>query len=267
MPDDPGHRRPAIFNEAAEDYDAVRPGYPEALFDDLVTLAGLPPDGHILEIGCGTGQATVPLARRGYRITAVEMGAQLAAVARRKLAAYPRAEVVVGRFEDEPLEAGAFDLAIAATSFHWLDPAVRYARVAQALRPGGALAPFRNVHVTIDRDGGVFEAAQEVYWRVVPAWARAFPGLPRPEEARDAEAEQLAAAGLFGPVVTRRYLWTAEYDAARYVRLLGTYSDYASLEPATRRALFDGLADLIDSRFGGRIVMGYLATLAVARRR
>src|SRR5690348_8212499 len=104
------------FDAGALFYDAARPGYPPALFDDLVALAGLPPGGRILEIGCGTGQATVPLARRGYRILAVELGAQLAAVARRNLAAYPRAEVVVGDFETWPIEAEAFDLAIAATS-------------------------------------------------------------------------------------------------------------------------------------------------------
>jgi 16S rRNA A1518/A1519 N6-dimethyltransferase RsmA/KsgA/DIM1 with predicted DNA glycosylase/AP lyase activity len=40
----------------------------------------------LLEIGCGTGKATAPLARRGFPVTCVELGAQLAAVARRELA-------------------------------------------------------------------------------------------------------------------------------------------------------------------------------------
>ncbi len=66
--------RRARFEEVAAGYAAARPGYPEALFDDLVALVGLPSGGAIVEVGPGIGQATVPPARRGYRITAVELG-------------------------------------------------------------------------------------------------------------------------------------------------------------------------------------------------
>ncbi|MDQ4126690.1 MAG: class I SAM-dependent methyltransferase, partial [Actinomycetota bacterium] len=130
------------FDGAAMLYDEVRPGYPEALFDDVVSLSGIPSGGRILEIGCGTGQATVPLARRGYPIMCVELGENLAAVARRNLAAYPRVEVQTGDFEEWPLEAGTFDLAVSATAFHWLDPTVAYRKVARALKTGGAIALF-----------------------------------------------------------------------------------------------------------------------------
>ena len=141
------NRLRATFDGAALLYDEVRPGYPEELFDDVVSLSGVPKEGRILEIGCGTGQATVPLARRGYSILCVELGENLAAVAWRNLASYPRAEVLTADFEDVPLPEGAFDLAISATAFHWLDPAVAYPKVARALRPGGALALFWNEHV------------------------------------------------------------------------------------------------------------------------
>src|SRR5437870_5484537 len=132
----------ATFDDVALLYDQVRPGYQEALFEDVVVLSGIPPGGRILEIGCGTGQATLPFARRGYRILAVELGANLAAVARAKLAAYPAVQVHIGTFEEWPVEERAFDLAIAATAFHWIDPAVRCRKTAAALRPGGALALF-----------------------------------------------------------------------------------------------------------------------------
>ncbi len=136
---------------------------PWGLFDDVVSLSGIPPGGRVLEIGCGTGQATLPFARRGFRILCVELGDNLAAVARRNLASYPRAEVLTADFEDVPLPEGAFDLAISATAFHWLDPAVAYPKVARALRPEGALAPFWNEHIFSDASGGFFEATQEVY--------------------------------------------------------------------------------------------------------
>src|SRR5215472_18445759 len=97
--EDDRERLRRTFDRAAERYDRVRPDYPEALFDDLVALAGLTPGDHLLEVGCATGKATRPLARRGFRITCVELGAELAAVARRDLAGF-EVEVVEGRFED-----------------------------------------------------------------------------------------------------------------------------------------------------------------------
>jgi len=63
----------------------------------------------VLEIGCGTGQATVPLAERGLAITAVELGAELAAIARRRLAGFPAAGVVTCAFEDWPPQGAPFD--------------------------------------------------------------------------------------------------------------------------------------------------------------
>src|ERR671910_1832171 len=105
------------FDGAALLYDEVRPGYPEALFDDVEDLSGIPPGGSVLEVGCGTGQATVPLARRGYRILSVELGENLAAVARRNLADYPLVEVRTGDFEHYALQEGAFDLAVSATAY------------------------------------------------------------------------------------------------------------------------------------------------------
>ena len=87
------------FDADALLYDEVRPGYPEALFEDVVELSGIAPGGRILEIGCGTGQATAPFARRGYAILCVELGENLAAAARRNLAAYPQAEVLTADFE------------------------------------------------------------------------------------------------------------------------------------------------------------------------
>jgi 16S rRNA A1518/A1519 N6-dimethyltransferase RsmA/KsgA/DIM1 with predicted DNA glycosylase/AP lyase activity len=93
----------STFDGAAALYDEVRPGYPEGLFDDIVSLSGVPSGGRVLEVGCGTGQATLPLARRGYEILCVELGGNLAAVARRNLAGYPGVEVLTGDFEETPL--------------------------------------------------------------------------------------------------------------------------------------------------------------------
>ena len=115
---DQRNRLRTTFDQAASLYDEVRPGYPDQLFDDIVSLSGIPAAGRILEIGCGTGQATVPFARRGYRILCVELGENMAAVARRNLEGYPNADVRAGAFEEASLQERVFDLAISATAFH-----------------------------------------------------------------------------------------------------------------------------------------------------
>ena len=147
MPGTDRERRRATFDQAAELYDRARPGYPAELFDDLARLAGVGAGCRVLEVGPGTGQATVPLAERGCRIVAVELGEDLAAVARRRLARFPAVQVVTAAFEDWPPPAEPFDLVLAATVFHWIDPAVRVTKAADALRPGGALATIATHHV------------------------------------------------------------------------------------------------------------------------
>lgn len=256
------------FDGAALLYDEVRPGYPEDLFNDVVSLSGIPPGGGVLEIGCGTGQATLPFARRGFRILCVELGDNLAAVARRNLASYPRAEVLTADFEDVPLPEAAFDLAISATAFHWLDPTVAYPKVARALRPGATIALFWNEHVFSDASGGFFETAQEVYERETPEIVKPddHKGLPQPHELPDRAAE-IEASGLFGGVIRRDYRWDEPYDAEGYLRVLSTYSGHMALDPTSRERLFRGLRELIEGEHNGRIVKGYATTLYVARRK
>src|SRR5918998_2141356 len=251
------NRLRTTFDEAASLYNEVRPGYPENLFDDVVSLSGIPAGGGILEIGCGTGQATVPFARRGYRILCIELGENMAAVARHNLEGYPQAEVRTGAFEESSLQEEAFDLAISATAFHWLDPAVAYPKAARSLRPGGAIALFWNEHVSTDADGGFFAAAQEVYAREAPEIFDGHYGdPPLPEELPD-RGEEIERSGLFGPVVGRSYLWEKAYDARGYLRVLDTYSGHIALGEETRARLYAGISRLIQEAYGGRILKGY----------
>jgi SAM-dependent methyltransferase len=251
----------AIFDEDAELYDRARPGYPDELFDDLAALAGLQRGSRVLELGCGTGQATVPLARRGYDVTAVELGPRLADVARRKLAAFPSVRVVNTDFEHWPLPAERFDLVLAATSFHWLDPAVRLAKSAQALRPGGVLAVISTHHVA-GGDAPFFAAAQGCYER----W---MPGTP-PGLVLEAASEvprgtgELERDGRFREVGFRRYERELAYSTSEYLDLIQTYSGHRALDEDARRALLACIAQLIDGRFGGRVAKRSLTELTVA---
>ena len=77
-----------VFNEVPELYDRVRPSYPDELFADLAAVTGIHDTSSVLEVGCGTGQATRPLAALGCSITAVEPGVGMAALARERLSTF-----------------------------------------------------------------------------------------------------------------------------------------------------------------------------------
>jgi SAM-dependent methyltransferase len=255
----------ATFDAVAELYERARPGYPEDLFDDLVALGGLRRGSRLLEIGCGTGQATLPLARRGLEITCVELGPSLAVLARAKLAPFPRVAVVRADFETWEPPAGGFDAVAAFTAFHWLDPAVRFAKPARLLRAGGALAVAANEHVLPDDGDPFFAEVQDDYDAIVPSEEGSAP--PRPEEVVRRLGAELEASGRFRHVAARSYLHEVGYDADAYIAVLDTYSDHRALPERTRRELYARIRRRIEARPERTVRKTYLATLDVALRR
>lgn len=248
------------FDEVAELYDRVRPRYPYALLAELARRTGLGPGTRVLEIGPGTGQLTVPLARTGCRLTAVELGPSLAAVARRNLRPYPDARVEGADFEQWPLPAEPFDLVVCATAWHWLEPRVRVRKAGRALRPGGTLAVITTEHV---RGGtiGFFASAQRCYEQWDPATPPGLRLLP----ARELAADTAELAGWAG-IASYRAERDVAYTADEYLDVLLTYSGHRALEPAARVGLLGCLRRLIEERHEGRIVKRYLHELITAQR-
>jgi SAM-dependent methyltransferase len=215
----------------------------------------------VLEIGPGTGQATLPLAQRGWRVTAVELGPQLAEVARAKLDGFPNVTIVTAAFEEWQLPGQPFDLVFAATAFHWIDPAMRITKSAAALRPGGTLATIATHHV---RGGSVacFEEVQRCYERWDPATP---PGL-RLEPADQIPNDSADLEPLFEAPAFTRYEWELTYTTQAYLDLLLTYSGHRALEPRRRTGLLECIGTLIDARYNGTITKRYLSELRTARR-
>jgi SAM-dependent methyltransferase len=248
--------RRVSFDARAELYDAVRPSYPDALADEVIARGGR----RILEIGAGTGKATVVFARRGASILAIEPGASLAAVLRRNVAGLD-VTVEETSFEAWPI-TGSFDVVMSAQAYHWVDPAVRYVKTVAALKPGGTLAVIRNEKAPLDR--GLRADLDAAYAR----WHPRSDDRPVDDSVEATQADlvgQIDASGLFGPVDVRLYPWTATYTTARYLDLLDTYSDHSLLAPEARASLFQAIAGAID-RGGGQIEIPYVSMAFVARR-
>ena len=263
MPDEDRLRLRHTFNEAAGSYYHVRPDYPAELFDELVAVARLTPGDHLLEVGCGPGKATVPLARRGFRITCVELGAGLAEVARRNLAGF-QVEVVQGQFEQwQPAEP--VSLVYAATAWHWIDPALRYQRAWQALRPGGHLAIWAAGHVFPEGGDPFFGEIQAVY-DVIGEGHPPGSRQPRPGELADDRAG-IEASGLFEVVAVRQYDWERVYDAEEYIELLSTFSGHIAMTGWQRERLFGEIRRRLARRPEHTVRRHWGAVLHVARRR
>lgn len=276
------------FDGAAELYDAARPGYPDEAIADLVERCGLGPQSRILEIGCGTGQATRALAATGAGVDCVEPGGNLAALARRNLAGFPEVTVTVSSFEEAPERPGAYDAVVSATAFHWVDPAIGYPKAARMLRRGGSLALLTNSHA----GGGThtepaFAAPmRELHDRRAAGIADwVFGSVEEKVAAVHAALEGGADVGalwaatdrrifepppvghLFEPPVVSVYPWLARYDTAGFVRMLASQSHYLGLEPERRRPLLEEVAALVEGELGGVVTKEYLTVLATARRR
>ena len=250
----------ATFDDSPDLYDQARVVPPPQLFDDLVALAELEPGARLVEIGCGTGQATLPLAERGFEIVGVELGAGLAEVARRKLAPFPRVTVVVSSFEAWDAGGDRFDAVVAFNSFHWVDPAVRFAKSAEVLRARGVLVVVGMRFVAHADADPVWTALQEDY--------EAVAGFVEPRVHVDDLADRSAefeAGGLFRVVASRRYLLDVTFDVDGFVALLETSSWHRQLDDGVRRELFARIRGRIESRPGGTIAPSMAAVLYVAR--
>jgi SAM-dependent methyltransferase len=251
------------FDCDAELYDKARPNYPDEIFDDLVALAALKPGARLLEIGCGTGKATLALAKRGLCVVCIELGESLAAIARRNLARYLDVDVLTSDFESWDPQAQLFDMVFAATSWHWIDPRVRYQKTARLLKPAGVLA-------ILDGGGHAFPEGFDPFFTEIQKTYEALgePHLewppPRPAQSPDRRGE-IERSGLFRVVEIKRYLWSVEYTAESYIDVLNTYSGHIAWPQWKRETLYAEVRRLISEREEKRIRKHYLSILHLSR--
>lgn len=250
------------FDGAAAAYDRARPVAPSYVLDDLISLAELVRGARLLEIGCGTGQHTTPLAERGFEIVAIELGESMAELARMNLAAFPDVTVVTSPFEEWDPGDERFDAVVSFEAFHWIDPEVAFAKSSAILREGGALGVYGSRFATHEDSDPLWLATREDHLAATGEQEeRMF--LPI-EHVRDRSGD-FTKEGHFATVALRRYRWDVSYDADAYVALLGTVSRYRALEDDVRSDLFDRIRRRISA--GGRaITLTVSAVLYVARR-
>ena len=249
------------FEPFAAVYDAIRPDYPPEVLTALLQEFGCGSATKVLEIGAGTGLATRHILETGAVCHAIEPGENLLAIARQKLQKFPSLTLQQESFEDlEP--AGDFDLVVAATAFHWLNPRDRFAKVDAHLKKQGGLLLVWNTFCT--SQGRAAQAVVKFHNAFFPDRETSNPNekalnklLGREQEIRDSH--------LFFAESTRRALTLYEYTAPQYCALLQTFPEISTLAEDQRAGFLSEVAAIIDHN-GGRIDIPVLTSGFLCRR-
>jgi len=274
----------SVFDRVADEYDRVRPTYPDELVDRACELAGTGPGDEVLEIGCGTGQLTRSLLARGLRVVAVEPGNRLRSLAERNLRGAGEVDFVHAPLEEARLPHRHFRAVFSASAFHWIDPRLSWQKAADVLLPGGTLALiqyFGLAHRHSDADQQQLLAA---VGRVAPDVASGWPsyrdlddtlaGVRRRrgnisevwEWLGGQELAQARAGELFGDVRVAAVPALLDHSAEELNAVVRTMSFHARLSPAQRGSLEEETTRLYE-RLGRPIRSSTVAVLVTAQRR
>lgn len=246
----------------AEFYGTARPPYPARVHEVLVERCGLRPGIRVLDVGAGSGQATLASLRAGARVVAVEPGPSLADKLR-GLGGPGELEVIVAAFEDAGIPEASFDLVTIATAFHWLDPNRSLAKIHGALRPGGWIAMWWNVFGDPSEPDAFHEATSPLFEANSPSPSTGYGtpfGLDVP-----ARLGELIDHG-FEDVTHEVIRWDLVLDAVQARRLYATFSNIARLPPEKRDDLLDGIERTAREAFSNRVVRRMATPLYTARR-
>jgi SAM-dependent methyltransferase len=249
--------RARSFGAVAREYDRVRPSYTDAMVDDIVALL---PGTVVVEVGAGTGKATVLFGARGLQIACIEPDPQMAAVLSENCRDLPDVTVTVSAFEDfQP--SGLYDGLLAAQSWHWTNPERRWDKAASLLREGGLIALFWNrtqAHLT-----PLAPAIVEIYRRHQistsnePSQDQMPPAWPR---------DEMEKQPTLADVEVRDYSSVHTYSTQEWCDYMASTSNLLILEPAKRLAVLADVARLIDDEGGGVLEEHRRCDLYLARR-
>jgi SAM-dependent methyltransferase len=245
-------------------YDAVRPGHAPEVYELLRELCGVRAGKKALELGPGTGQATQRLLELGVApLVALEPNAALARFLRERFG--DSVQVRETTLEDAELEPDEYDLAAAASSFHWVEEDAGLGKLRDALRPGGWIAIWWTSFGDELRPDPFSQAVDPLFENI--PHGPSGPSEGRPPLARDYELRlaALARAGL-EERAHMEFRWERAWDTQGIRGLYSTFSPLSVLEPRAKEAFLDEIARVADEQFGGRVEKPLVTSLYTARK-
>jgi SAM-dependent methyltransferase len=259
------HEGRRVFGADPEAYDRARPGHAERVYEILVERCGLTRGTSVLEVGPGTGQATRRLLELGASpLVALEPNEDLARYLARSVG--DRADICVTALEDADLPAAAFDLATAASSFHWIDPAIGLATLFRTLRPGGWIALWWTGFGDRDRPDPFHDATAQLLEGMPKSPVGSHRAGRMPSEGGDPIWLTALADTRFADAAYDRIPWTQTFDAQQIREIFSTFSPFLVVDEERRRRTLDELERIARDEFGDRVEKPIVTALYTARK-
>lgn len=257
-----------LFGADPRNYDAIRPPYPELIYEFLKTTGVLPCSGPILEIGAGNGLATKRLLEFGATpLTIVEPDTRFAPLLSSLARSYQAdVHILTESFETVALPDCHYNLVVAATSFHWIHPEIGLAKIASALKPGGFVAMWWHVFGDPERHDPFHEATKSL---LQPLAMHQPDGPGTVPYALDTAArfKEFADTGQFELPEYRMYRWTLTLNTEQVGALYATFSNILHLPDGRRKAILRQLMEIAEKQFGGKVERNMVSPVYVARRK
>ena len=248
------------FNIDEFNYDKARPDYPSELFEGIFKYSNPSANSSVLEIGIGTGQATLPFLKKNYNLTAVELGNRLAEYCKQKFSPYENFNIINNDFLEANLPENSFDLIFSATAFHWIPKDSGYTKVKSLLKPNGVFALFWNHPYVSNTEDKTNLASMAIYQKYRP---NDKPPIQFDESKCQVIINELAQFG-FTDIQSKIYRRTRTLTSEEYVNLIRTYSDHNALPEQIRLAFEQDMKEAIDE-VGGKINIYDTIDLYLAR--
>ena len=254
----------SVYEAQSSAYASVRPQYPEVLFETIEDVWSERNEGvpSVLEVGPGSGQATAQMADRGWQIEAFEPGPMLADEARNRCMTYDTVSVFTSEFETAEFDAGSFDVVAAATSWHWVDPAISYHQAHKALRRDGLLALWWNAHVNYVATSHPWHTVIQAYKEIAPELA-SLPALT-PDRSDYDPISEIERSELFATPSEHSWNFELRYTVPNFLRLVRTYASHSTLSEDQLEALDTEIQRAVETRHDGTVLKPYKAYLVTA---
>ncbi|WP_033168186.1 class I SAM-dependent methyltransferase [Clostridium sp. KNHs205] len=240
------------FNDIVENYDKMRPEYPQEIFEDVINYSNALTGKGAIEIGAGTGKATHPFLDAGYDVTAIEIGSNMADFLLKRFSGHKGFNVVVSSFEDAVLQESSFDLIYSATAFHWIDAEIGCQKAFRLLKDGGTIALFRYNAIAANGDE-LYDEIQAIYEKHYYSYytsdtrpiKKTKEDFEKPSEIYNSfRFEDLRTYG-FKDVSMKFYDGYKTFNADEYITWLETMSDHRGLPDSNRKILYAGIKEAI----------------------
>lgn len=262
------HEGRDLFGTDPQNYNEIRPPYPEQIYEFLLAIGALHTNTATLEIGAGNGLATRRLLDFGANpLTIIEPDKRFLPLLRSITKLY-KAEIhfISASFEEAALPRHHYDLVAAATSFHWIEPSIGLAKVAQILKPGGYAALWWHVFGDTGQEDPFHEATRTLLESLSNSPSGEPDTVPfaldTPARLRD-----FSNTGHFEQPEYTAYRWTFVLNTAQVGALYATFSSISRLPEEQRKTILYQLMEIADTRFGGIVERKMVSPIYVARRK